>query len=328
MRMFFFLWPTGALSSTVLNVRSPSVSSTLVTSVVTRPVSSAPVIISSVNRATPVQAIQQVKAADAEFVSETEQAVADMTAEHASLPMQVDGACDDSDSDSDVGQQVDGTSDPVDGEQQAEEQPAQQQEEEQAPAEDQADAVAMVTAENEAGAEVVTPEVSADAVQQDADAVPSMDAAPSEATDPTEFLQTHDDAPQVTLAHMDAAAAMATDAAAMVTSAESALSTEAAAALALALDEVEPKEEPSEVAAPSVEMAAPAPVVAAPVTEAAPAVDATNTDGIKMEDDSEKLAGIVPMMDVSGTASAGNTSTSHSLPLVIIKCSDATNDVN
>ena len=292
----FFLWSTGALSSTVLNVRSPSVSSTLVTSVVTRPVSSAPVIISSVNRATPVQA---VKAADAEFVSETEQAVADMTAEHASLPMQVDGVCDDSDSDSDIGQQVDGTSDPVDGQQQAEEQPAQQQEEEQAPAEDQAEAVAMVTTENEAGAEVVTPEASAGAVQQD--------AAPSETTDPTEFLQTQDDAPQVTLAHMDAAAAMATDAAAMVTSAESALTTEAAAALALALDEVEPKEEPSEVAAPSVEMAAPAPEVAAPVTEAAPAVDATSTDGIKMEDDSEKLAGIVPMMDVSGTASAGRT---------------------
>jgi len=273
-------------------------------------VSSAPVIISSVNRATPVQAVP-VKAADAEFVSETEQAVADMTAEHASLPMQVDGTCDDSDSDSDIGQQVDGTSDPVDGEQQAEEQPTQQQVEDQAPAEDQAEAVAMVTAENEAGAEIVTP----DAVQQDADAVPSMDAAPSETTDPTEFLQTQDDAPQVTLAHMDAAAAMATDAAAMVTSAESALTTEAAAALALALDEVEPKEEPSEVAAPSIQMAAPAPEVAAPVTEAAPAVDATNTDGIKMEDDSEKLAGIVPMMDVSGTASAGST-----LSLLIIKC--------
>ena len=286
------LFSVGALSSTVLNVRSPSVSSTLVTSMVTRPVSSAPVIISSVNRAPPASVVAVTAASAKEFVSETEQAIADMTAEHASLPMQVDGACDSDDSD--VGLQVDGTSDPGDGEQQ-EEQPQQQEED----IGDQGEAVAMTTGESEAGAEeaeVVNQEASLDAAplqQEDGDTEMAPEAAVTAmATDPTAFLQAQDDAPQVTLAHMDAAAAMATDA---VTTAESALTTEAAAVLALALGEVEPKEEPSEVAAPGTEVAAPASDMEA----------ANADDGIKMEDDSEKLAGIVPMMDVSGTANAG-----------------------
>ena len=171
-------------------------------------------------------------------------------------------------------------------EQEMQQEPEPQQEELQQPHEGDGDHAAMVTTAAVAtaeGGDVVNQEASLEQPEAGDAAVTTVTMT----TDPTAFLQMHDDAPQVTLAHMDAAVTMATEAA-MTTppAATSALTTEAEAMLALG--DVDTK--PSEVAPPS--------------SEPAPTEETTEA-GMKMEDDSEKLAGIVPMMDVSGPASTG-----------------------
>ena len=230
------------------------------------------------------------------------------------LLLQVDGACD-SDGEETVLPQVDGVDDHGDGEQleegeeheQQEQQPEQeqmqeqpqeqemqqepepQQEELQQPHEGDGDHAAMVTTAAVAtaeGGDVVNQEASLEQPEAGDAAVTAVTDASPMTTDPTAFLQMHDEAPQVTLAHMDAAVTMATEAAITTAPILSALTTEAEAMLALG--DVDTK--PSEVAPPS--------------SEPAPTEETTEA-GMKMEDDSEKLAGIVPMMDVSGPASTG-----------------------